>query len=50
MTMYTHYFYHIEDGTGLEKCENFEEVAEHGVADINQVLKLNKPLIFRRAV
>lgn len=50
MTMYTHYFYHIEDGAGLEKCESFEEVTEHGVPDINQVLNLNKPLIFRRAV
>ena len=50
MTMYTHYFYHIEDDTGLDKCETFEEVAEFGVTDINQILKLNKPLIFRRAV
>ncbi len=48
--MYTHYFYHIEDGARLEKCETFEEVAEHDVPDIDQILKLNKLLIFRRAV
>ena len=38
MTMYTHYFYQIEDGAGLEKCETFEEVAEYGVMDIKQIL------------
>ena len=50
MTMYTHYFYHIEDGAGLDTCDTFEKVAEYGIPDIKQILRINQPLIFRRAV
>ena len=50
MTMYTHYFYTIEDLDGITNCKTFEEIVEYKMPDLERINKLNKPLIFRRAV
>ena len=50
MTLYSNYFYSIEDLDGITSCNTFEEVIEYQMPDFEAIDRLNKPLIFRRAI
>ena len=50
ITLYTNYFYTIEGLEGISGCKTFEEVVEFKMPDFGKIEKLNKPLVFQRAV
>ena len=50
VTLYTNYFYTIEGLEGISGCKTFEEVVEFKMPDFRKIEKLNKPLVFQRAV
>ena len=50
MTLYTNYFYTIEDLDGITSCRTFEEVIEYQMPDFEAIDRLNTPLVFQRAI
>ena len=50
MTLYTNYFYTIEDLDGITGCKTFEEVVEFQMPNFEKIRNLNETIPFRRAV
>ena len=47
MTLYTNYFYTIEDLEEISECKSFEEVVEFKMPDLNEVTRLSYTIPFR---
>ena len=50
MTLYTNYFYTIEDLNGIIRCKSFEDIIEYQMPDFETIDRLNQPMIFRSAI